>query len=141
MLSAHHIRKEMMHYRNMQYIMGLAADQNPGEPGHSYWLYFFGKPAPFVTGPEKGSRPRNLPVAFCYIEKLRRGYYNMVISMGEEHPKLLPEGALTVKFVRYMENVIGICPDMWLWSHNRWKHQWKDEYKKLWVDEKNPPGE
>jgi KDO2-lipid IV(A) lauroyltransferase len=136
MLSAFNMRKDLLPYRNKQYLLGLAADQNPGNPGTSYWLNFFGRPTPFVTGPEKSSRSRNAAAAFCYIEKIKRGYYNMVITMGEDQPKLLQEGELTVKYVRFLENVIRKQPDMWLWSHKRWKHSWKDEYAKLWVDEK-----
>lgn len=135
MLSAHNMKQEMLPYLDKQYALGLAADQNPGNVTNAYWLNFFGKPAPFVSGPEKGARLRNLPVIFCYIEKSRRGYYNLVLSMGEENPQSLPEGVLTVKFVRYLENVLRLQPDMWLWSHKRWKHQWKEEYADMWVDE------
>lgn len=138
MLSAHHMRAEMMPYRNVQYVLGLAADQNPGNPGHAYWANFFNKAAPFVTGPEKGARAGNLPVLFCYIEKPRRGYYNVVLSIGEENPASLPEGALTIKFVDYLEKTISERPDMWLWSHRRWKHKWKEEYAQLWVGDESP---
>lgn len=134
MLSASDMKQEMLPYGDKQYALGLAADQNPGDPRYAYWLNFFGKPAPFVTGPEKGARARNMPVIFCYIQKLRRGYYNLVLSIGVESPASLPEGAVTVQFVRYLENVIRLQPDMWLWSHKRWKHLWKEEYQKLWVD-------
>lgn len=135
MLAAGNMKEEMIPYRNSQYALGLAADQNPGDPRNAYWLNFFGRPAPFVTGPEKGARARNMPVVFCYIEKHRRGYYNLVLSMGVENPASLPIGAVTVSFVRYLENVIRMQPDMWLWSHKRWKHAWKEEYRSLWVDE------
>lgn len=138
MLSAHNMRRALMPYRNTQYALGLAADQNPGDPRYAYWLNFFNKAAPFVTGPEKGARSRDLPVIFCYIEKLKRGYYNMVFSIGEQHPKALPEGAMTIKFVSYLEGIIRMQPDMWLWSHNRWKHEWKEEYRKLWIDDEPP---
>jgi len=138
MLSAHNMRNEMIPYRNTQYALGLAADQNPGDPRNAYWLNFFGKPAPFVTGPEKGARAGNMPVVFCYIEKLKRGYYNAVLSVHEQDPQSLPEGALTLTFVRYLENVIRMKPDMWLWTHKRWKHQWNESYEKLWVDGERP---
>lgn len=138
MLSAHDIRKDMMPYRNSQYALALVADQNPGGPHNAYWLNFFGRPAPFVTGPEKGARLGNLPVIFCHIKKLRRGYYNLVVSMGEENPKELREGELTIKYVRFLEDVIRHQPSMWLWSHKRWKHEWKEEYRKWWVDKKEP---
>lgn len=136
MLSAHHMKREIYPYRNSQYALGLAADQNPGDPSRAYWLNFFGKPAPFVTGPEKGARTRNMPVIFCYIEKPRRGYYKLVLSMGVENPQSMPEGAITLKFARYLEDVIRLQPEMWLWSHKRWKHEWREEYADLWVDEK-----
>ena len=138
MLSAHNMRNEILPYKNTQYALGLAADQNPGNPGFAYWLNFFGRPAPFVTGPEKGSRLSNIPVVFCYIEKVKRGYYNAVLSVHEMDPESLPEGALTLRFVKYLENVIRMQPDMWLWTHKRWKHQWSEEYKKLWVDVDEP---
>ena len=135
MLSAHHLRRDLMPFRNEQYALALVADQNPGGPDNAYWLNFFGRPTPFVTGPEKGARPRNLPLAFCYIEKVRRGYYHFVISVDEENIRGLKEGELTVKYVRHLENIIRKQPAMWLWSHNRWKHTWKNDYQKLWVDQ------
>jgi KDO2-lipid IV(A) lauroyltransferase len=47
----------------------------------------------------------------------------------------LPEGELTRKYVRWLESVIREEPDMWLWSHRRWKHAWKDEYEPMKIDE------
>lgn len=138
MLSARNMRAEMMPYKNNQYALGLAADQNPGDPAYAYWLNFFGRPAPFVTGPEKSARARDLLVVFCYIRKLRRGYYNIVFFLGEANPTQLPEGVLTVKYVRYIEEMIRKQPDMWLWSHKRFKHTWKEEYREMWVDEEEP---
>jgi Kdo2-lipid IVA lauroyltransferase/acyltransferase len=125
-------------HRNSQYLIGLAADQSPGDPSRAYWLNFFDKPTAFVTGPEKGARARNLPVFFCHISKPRRGYYHILFTMAEENPNSLKEGELTVLFARYLEDVIKRFPDMWLWTHRRWKREWKDEYRQLWVDEKLP---
>ncbi|MEJ7736070.1 MAG: lysophospholipid acyltransferase family protein [Chitinophagaceae bacterium] len=135
LLAATNMRKELMPYRRMQYALALAADQNPGSAENAYWLNFFGRPAPFVTGPEKGARGQNFPVFFCNIEKRKRGFYHLTFSLGEENPQQLTEGALTVRYVRYLEEVIRKQPDMWLWSHKRWKHSWKEDYAKLWIDE------
>lgn len=122
-------------HRDSQYLMGLAADQSPGDASKAFWLHFFGKPTAFVTGPEKSARLKNLPVFFCYISKPKRGYYEIVFTLAEENPQDHPEGELTVRFARYLENVITRFPDMWLWSHRRWKRPWKDEYQELWVDQ------
>lgn len=122
-------------HRTSQYLIGLAADQSPGDPSRAYWLNFFGKRTAFVTGPEKGAKARNLPVFFCYISKPKRGHYHIVFTLAEENPVHLRDGELTVRFARYLEEVIRRLPDMWLWSHRRWKREWKDEYRELWVDE------
>ena len=77
---------------------------------------------------------------FCHISKPKRGYYEIEFTLAEENPSHIPEGELTVRFARYLEQVIARFPDMWLWSHRRWKKEWKEEYEPLWVDkiETNP---
>jgi len=46
----------------------------------------------------------------------------------------MTEEKLTQKFAVYLEDVIKQYPDMWLWSHRRWKHEWKPEYGKIITD-------
>ena len=122
-------------HRNTRYVLGLIADQSPGSAAQAYLLNFFGRPTAFITGPEKGARARDLPVFFSHIRKLRRGYYHIEYSLAEEHPQRLPEGQLTVNFARYLENVIRQYPEMWLWSHRRWKLEWKEDYRAMWIGE------
>jgi Kdo2-lipid IVA lauroyltransferase/acyltransferase len=121
-------------HRNSQYAIGLLADQSPGDPSKAFWLNFFNRPTAFITGPEKAARTKNVPVFFCYIHKPKRGYYDIVISLAEESPARLKEGELTARFARYLEEVIQRFPEMWLWSHRRWKKEWKEEYRELWVE-------
>ena len=134
LLPATNMRHAMMPWRNKQYALGLVADQAPGSPEKAFWLNFFGRPTPFVTGPESGAHLANIPVVFANIEKPRRGYYKVIFTIGDLEPALLPKGQLTRRYVRYLENVIRQQPDMWLWSHRRWKNKWKDDYQKLWID-------
>jgi KDO2-lipid IV(A) lauroyltransferase len=133
-LPANRMREAMEPYQKSQYLLGLVADQNPGNPASSYWLNFFGVPTPFVSGPEKGARAAGLPVVFARIEKPRRGYYHATLKLGTMDASSLPEGELTRNYVRYLESVIRLNPDMWLWSHRRWKHAWKEEYAGMWID-------
>jgi KDO2-lipid IV(A) lauroyltransferase len=46
----------------------------------------------------------------------------------EENPKDTAPGDITKKYVRFIEDAIRANPDNWLWSHRRWKHEWKEEY-------------
>jgi Kdo2-lipid IVA lauroyltransferase/acyltransferase len=127
--------------KNSQYLLGLVADQSPGNLSNAYWMNFFGRPTGFVSGPEKGARVGNLPVLFTHIVKPRRGYYQAFLEVACEDPSALKEGELTLRYARYMEKVIRSNPEMWLWSHRRWKHSWNPAYTKNWIGENLPGSE
>jgi len=131
LLRATHMKEDFMLHRNKQYVLALAADQNPGNPASGWWFNFFGHPAPFVKGPAKGAISNDAIVVFTFIHKVRRGYYEAVFSTPEENLTAFSEQELTEKFVRYLEGVIRTYPDMWLWSHRRWKWEWKPEYGEI----------
>ena len=131
MLPANNMRNAILPYRNTQYLLGLVADQNPGNPANSLWIPFFGKPAPFVKAPESGARRGNIPVVFCNLTRIKRGYYQGHFSLVDENPANTEAGEITKKYVRFIENAIRANPDNWLWSHRRWKHEWKEEYGEI----------
>ena len=131
------LRSAMLPHRNSQYLLGLVADQNPPGPEKSYWLNFLNTPTPFLKGPEKGARIGNIPAAYMAFKKIKRGHYVLTASLLYNDPRETTEGELTKKYASLLEENIRKYPDLYLWSHRRWKHIWKDEYKKLWID--NPP--
>jgi Kdo2-lipid IVA lauroyltransferase/acyltransferase len=131
LVSATNMRRDLMAHRNKQYIMGLVADQNPGHPASGLWFRFFGRPAPFLSKPAHHAILNQCAVVFAFIHKKKRGDYEVVFSLVEENAADTTEVELTRKFVRYMEDVIQKYPEMWLWSHRRWKHQWKPEYGEI----------
>ncbi len=128
LLPATNMRESFFPYRNQQYLLGLAADQNPGHPGNAWWVNFFGRPTPFVKGPAKGAIANGTAVVFAFIHKPRRGYYVSVVSVPDLDIKTATEQELTLAFARYLEGVIRKYPEMWLWSHRRWKLEYKPEY-------------
>jgi len=130
-LRATHMKEEFLPYQQTQYLLGLIADQNPGYPANAWWFNFFGRPTPFVKGPAKAAIANNTAVIFAFINKPRRGYYEATFSLAETNPEDFTEQELTEKFVRYLENIIRTYPDMWLWSHRRWKWEWKPEYGEI----------
>lgn len=139
MLPATNMRNAIVPYRNNQYLLTLVADQAPGDVSRAYWLNFFGHPTPFVRGPESGARVGDIPVVFTQLYKEKRGYYRAYLEIGAAHPRELKEGELTRRYIAFLEKAIRKYPDMWLWSHRRWKHPWDPAYKKLWVGQEQPP--
>jgi len=128
MLAATRMRSEMLPYRDQQYLLALVADQNPGIPSKAYWFNFLGRPAPFVKGPEKAARSNDAAVVFAFLTKTKRGHYFAQLQLATKNPNSLNETDLTKKYVEYLEGVIRANPEMWLWTHRRWKHEWKPEY-------------
>ncbi|MGI8600472.1 MAG: lysophospholipid acyltransferase family protein [Chitinophagaceae bacterium] len=128
LVAATRMRQEMFRYRGKHYFIGFIADQAPPIPEKAYWIQFFGKPTAFLKGPEKAARKNNIPVLFTHFTKTKRGYYEGHLELGSLEPALLEEGHLTKKYAQYLERVMTKNPEMWLWSHRRWKHEWKEEY-------------
>jgi len=131
MLPATQISKAILPYRDQKYLLALIADQNPGVPSNAYWFNFFGRPTPFVKGPEKAARANDCAVVFAYLTKTKRGCYVAYPVLATTEPRTLPETELSKNYVHYLEGVIRANPEMWLWTHRRWKHQWKPEYGKV----------
>jgi Kdo2-lipid IVA lauroyltransferase/acyltransferase len=126
LLSALNMSNDFLPFRGQKYCLGLVADQSPGKLFKAKWFDFFGRKTAFTIGPAKNAIRNDTVVLFVFVERLKRGYYNMNISVAEEHPGQSNEDELTLKFVKYLEYVIRKNPDMWLWSHRRWKHEWKE---------------
>lgn len=139
LLAANNMSKDMLPYRNTQYCIALVADQNSSKPLKCYWLNFFGMPTGFVQGPEKGGRYSNIPMAYMEFSKPRRGHYHIQSYILSDKPAAAKEGELTEKYVRLLETSIRKYPDLYLWTHKRWKHAYKDQYSKLWIDSTTPP--
>ena len=111
-----------------QFVLGLAADQNPGDPSNAYWMEFMGRPAPFVTGPAKGAVKNNVAVVFVAMVKTKRGHYRFEPSLLTEHAADHTEEELTLLYKNKLEETIRKDPSNYLWSHRRWKYHWKPEY-------------
>ncbi|WP_018627258.1 lysophospholipid acyltransferase family protein [Niabella aurantiaca] len=128
LLSAHNMTREFLPYRRSLYCLGLVADQSPGgRMNKARWFTFFNRKTAFTIGPAKSAITNNAVVLFAAIERRKRGYYQVTFTLAEEDPGTnTDENTLTKKFVTFLEATIRQHPDMWLWSHRRWKHEWKE---------------
>lgn len=128
LISAWEFSSKMHSVFSNQYILALAADQNPSNPSKGIWLNFFSKPAPFVTGPGKGAVKNNTAVVYVAFEKPKRGYYSFrIVPITENGASHTPE-ELTILYKNALEDTIRRNPSNYLWSHRRWRHEWKAEY-------------
>jgi KDO2-lipid IV(A) lauroyltransferase len=75
-----------------------------------------------ITGPEKIARRYNIPVYFLNLQKIKRGFYSAEFMLICENPKDVPEFDITRKYLAMLERSILQRPEIWLWSHKRWKY-------------------
>lgn len=131
MLPATNMRKSYMPWRNKPHILALVGDQNPGHPGNAYWFNFFNKPAPFIKGPDKSAKEKGCAVVFVFLKKLRRGYYHTEFMLATEDASALETAELTKIYINALTQRMREQPENWLWSHRRWKWEWKPEYGEI----------
>jgi Kdo2-lipid IVA lauroyltransferase/acyltransferase len=131
LISAQEFKGKMHQVFSKQYVLGLAADQNPGNPANAYWMNFMGRPAPFVTGPAKGAVRNNTAVVFIGFKKIKRGYYHFAATLLAENGSDYTPQQLTLIYKKEVEKTIRMDPSNYLWSHRRWKYEWKPEYGEI----------
>lgn len=121
-----------------QYLLALGADQNPKFPENGYWLNFFGRPTPFSSGPERGAIKNNAAVVYIAFKKIKRGHYQFDTTLLCESSANTSVGELTNLYKDALEKTIRQDPANYLWSHRRFKFEWKNEYNDIWIDNKVP---
>ncbi|MDA3892251.1 MAG: lysophospholipid acyltransferase family protein [Salinivirgaceae bacterium] len=111
-------------YRNLPFIYLMAADQSPSkrEVDKAYWIDFLGIKTAFLHGLEKHAMNNNYAVLYVDIRRIKRGFYELELSVLSENPKELKNGELTKRYANKLESIIKKEPENWLWSHKRWKH-------------------
>ncbi|MFH1005259.1 MAG: lysophospholipid acyltransferase family protein [Bacteroidota bacterium] len=98
------------------------ADQTPA-PENAYWTTFLNQDTPVFYGTEKIARNMNYPVVFVNIKRLRRGYYEFFAETLFENPAQTKEGEISEAHTKRLEEEIIKQPEIWIWSHRRWKHK------------------
>ncbi len=102
-------------------------DQTPRKHEIQYWTTFLNQDTPVLTGTEKVARKLDAAVIFCHIRKLRRGYNRLEFTVIAESAKNTAPFEITEKATRMIEEMIVQRPELWLWSHKRWKHRREEE--------------
>ena len=100
----------------------LIADQTPGWPEIQNWTLFLGQWTPFFMGMEKLALKFHMPVVFLDVHKVRRGYYEARFDLIYDGDEAVDEGEITRRYAERLEQMIRTRPELWMWSHRRWKH-------------------
>lgn len=103
--------------------LGLIADQTPPSFEIDHWFDFLGQSTPFFMGIEKMAARFGMPVYFMRLRKSSRAHYTASFEMIYNGTDKLPEYEITQRYATALESMIRECPELWMWSHRRWKHK------------------
>lgn len=101
----------------------FAIDQSPSKPASCYWMEFLNQETGVLFGTEKYSRDYQQPVYYARIKQVKRSHYSLEFVEVSTTPESTTHGEITEKVTRMLESDIRHQPELWLWSHRRWKHR------------------
>ncbi|HRD37490.1 MAG TPA: lysophospholipid acyltransferase family protein [Bacteroidia bacterium] len=116
------VMREMIKNRNEINATAFIADQTPPPEG-AYWTTFLNQDTPVFVGTEKIAQKLNYPIVYVTVSRPKRGHYLVNAEILVNEPKSTKEGEISELHTRRLEEDIKKQPEIWLWSHRRWKHK------------------
>jgi KDO2-lipid IV(A) lauroyltransferase len=118
-----HTMRHFIDNRNKRPMaMGLIADQNPVLRANMHWYKFLHQWTAFFEGGETLALKYHLPVYYFSPKRLSAGHYEGTFTLIYDGEEQVEPYTITERYVRLLENDINANPEMWMWSHRRWKH-------------------
>ncbi len=103
--------------------LGMIADQNPWGDKRNRWIKFLNQPTRFYLGSGKIAVHYGLPVYFVNVDKVSRAHYRIRFEMIYDGKEPVDEIEITERYAARLEQMIRRRPELWMWSHKRWKRK------------------
>ncbi|MCM4170749.1 hypothetical protein DHD32_04615 [Arenibacter sp. TNZ] len=109
------------HQRKELSLNCMIGDQSPTKNSSKYWYNFLNQDTAFFVGADKIAKKTDQVVLFPFFKKLKRGYYELEFRIIDDQPQLRSNFEILEKYAQQLEQAIVSAPELWLWSHRRWK--------------------
>ena len=110
--------REILQFCKKGFSIALMIDQRVSEGIKSD---FFGQPALTTTIPAQLVKKFGYKIVPIYIERINKLNYKMKINRPIKFDKNETIENITDQLNNWLEKMISIKPNQWIWSHNRWK--------------------
>jgi KDO2-lipid IV(A) lauroyltransferase len=116
-----------MSHTDKRLTLGLISDQKVSPQNTYYWTTFLHQDTGFPGGAEVLAKKFDKAVGYVHSTQERRGVYRVRVNLITKDTANTPHGYITERFARMLEQNILEQPELWLWSHNRWKGKREDK--------------
>jgi KDO2-lipid IV(A) lauroyltransferase len=110
--------REILQFCKKGFSIALMIDQRVSEGIKSN---LFGQPALTTTIPAQLVKKFGYKIVPIYIERINKLNYKMKINRPIKFDKNETIENITDQLNNWLEKMISINPNQWIWSHNRWK--------------------
>ena len=110
--------KKLMHLKKLNYSTALMIDQRVSQGIRSD---FFNQKALTTTIPAQLVKKFKIPIVPIFIERINNINFKIVIKNPITFDNEETTKTITDKLNLVLEKMILYKPELWIWSHNRWK--------------------
>ncbi|WP_139062184.1 lysophospholipid acyltransferase family protein [Ochrovirga pacifica] len=103
-------------------MYGLLSDQTPHISKTHYWAPFFGHIVPIHTGAEMLAQRFDFAVIYMRVKMPKRGFYEITFELLTESPEKTKGYPMTDLYLRKLEKDIQERPELYFWTHKRFKY-------------------
>ena len=98
------------------YVIG---DQSPMSKSSMYWTDFLNQDTPFLVGADRMAKKCNQQLIYPHVTQKKTGYYEIEFKVIDMDSRIEPVEI----YANLLEKNITEHPELWLWSHRRWKRK------------------
>ena len=110
--------KKLMHLKKLNYSTALMIDQRVSQGIRSD---FFNQKALTTTIPAQLVKKFKIPIVPIFIDRINNINFKIVIKNPITFDNEETTKTITDKLNLILEKMILYKPELWIWSHNRWK--------------------
>lgn len=101
---------------------GFISDQSPHEGRIHHRSKFFVENTPSHVGAEKIAKMYDMAVVYLECKRPQRGKYLFSAQLITENPRDFKDFQITDTYNQLLEDSIRKQPEIYLWTHKRWKN-------------------
>lgn len=98
------------------YVVG---DQSPMSNSTMHWTNFLNQDTAFLVGADRMAKKCNQQLIYPHVTQEKKGYYQIEFKVIAMDSNIEPVEI----YANFLQKNIKEQPELWLWSHRRWKRK------------------